>query len=101
MKRKHTIAIGIAAALTLGIATSAQAHPMGGTGPGVTGPMMQGHDTSGTQGGMGAGHHGPMAHGQTGSTGPHQHGATGKGPTAGGCPMMSMMSQPATRPDRK
>ncbi|TAK84619.1 MAG: hypothetical protein EPO20_14230 [Betaproteobacteria bacterium] len=64
MKRSHQAAIGIVAALSLGLAASAfaQQGPMaghqGGKGPGSHGAMGQGH-----QGGMGA-----------------------------GCPMMSMMS---------
>ena len=90
MKRTQTIAIGVAAALSFGIAASAHAHPMGDMGPGRMGQMMQGHGTGGMQGGMGAGHQKPPA--AAGSTEQHQHEA-GAGTTAGGCPMMSMMTQ--------
>ncbi|MGZ5093743.1 MAG: hypothetical protein ACXWCY_08030 [Burkholderiales bacterium] len=99
MKRTHTIAVGIFAALMSGIALSARAQAGGMDGSGGSGPGMmmgQGHNTRpGQQSGRGPGMmgqaHGP-ASSQQGATGPMQHGGAGAGPMAGGCPMMSAMA---------
>ena len=102
MKRRHTVAVGIVAALMSSVALSAHAHPggmggMGGMQGGMMAQMGQGpHSASAQQGGGGAGHPG-MGAGHQGMGGPGrgmaaQRGQAGEGGMAGGCPMMSQNS---------
>jgi hypothetical protein len=97
MKRMHTIAAGVFAALmsTVAVSAHAQSEHMGGKGPGMMGhgqkgPGMTGQGHNMGPGAMGQGHN--MGAGQHGATGPGEQGGTGMGPMAGGCPMMSAMS---------
>jgi hypothetical protein len=104
VKHKHAIAI-VTAALSFGLAATAHAEATAATAPGMMGQMMQGRDMSagghsGMHGAM-AGHRGPMGQAQAGSSAPHQHNGAGAGPMAGGCPMMSMMSQNAAQAPQK
>lgn len=86
MKRTQLIAAGIAASLTLALATSAFAQPAGaGNGPCATGGTQQGYGPGGGYGpgaGMGPGRMG-SGFGPAAGMGPGRMGRGGFGPVAG------------------